>query len=51
MFSGGDEEQKTPVKEKNQKEKGNKGFFGLFKKSKKTSEQVCFRLSVNLSAS
>ncbi|XP_067230733.1 protein cordon-bleu isoform X2 [Chanodichthys erythropterus] len=33
---GGEEEQKTPVKEK----KGNKGFFGLFKKSKKTSEQA-----------
>ncbi|KAI7807341.1 uncharacterized protein cobll1a isoform X2 [Triplophysa rosa] len=30
----------TPVKEKNQREKGNKGFFGFFKKSKKTSEQV-----------
>ncbi|XP_048056718.1 protein cordon-bleu isoform X2 [Megalobrama amblycephala] len=33
---GGEEEPKTPVKEK----KGNKGFFGLFKKSKKTSEQA-----------
>ncbi|XP_056314955.1 uncharacterized protein cobll1a isoform X2 [Danio aesculapii] len=37
---GADEEQKTPVKEKNHKEKANKGFFGLFKMSKKTSEQA-----------
>ncbi|XP_051752706.1 cordon-bleu protein-like 1 isoform X2 [Ctenopharyngodon idella] len=35
-YKGGEEEQKTPVKEK----KGNKGFFGLFKKSKKTPEQA-----------
>nr|XP_021332692.1 cordon-bleu protein-like 1 isoform X4 [Danio rerio] len=37
---GADEEQKTPVKEKNHREKANKGFFGLFIKSKKTSEQA-----------
>ncbi|XP_050968312.1 cordon-bleu protein-like 1 isoform X1 [Labeo rohita] len=37
---GGDEEQKSPVKEKNHREKGNKGFFGLFKKNKKTPEQA-----------
>lgn len=43
MFPGGEEEQKTPVKEK----KGNKGFFGLFKKSKKTSEQVCTPVSLS----
>ncbi|XP_055069995.2 uncharacterized protein cobll1a isoform X2 [Misgurnus anguillicaudatus] len=37
---GGDEEQKTSVKEKIQREKGNKRFFSLFKKSKKTPEQA-----------
>ncbi|XP_065116344.2 uncharacterized protein cobll1a isoform X2 [Paramisgurnus dabryanus] len=37
---GGDEEQKTAVKEKIQREKGNKRFFSLFKKSKKTHEQA-----------
>ncbi|XP_043097022.1 uncharacterized protein cobll1a isoform X2 [Puntigrus tetrazona] len=37
---GDEEEQKTSVKEKNQREKGNKGFFGLFKKNKKTPEQA-----------
>ncbi|XP_026070017.1 cordon-bleu protein-like 1 isoform X5 [Carassius auratus] len=36
----GYEEQKSPVKEKKHREKGDKGFFGLFK-DKKTSEQVC----------
>ncbi|XP_016304689.1 protein cordon-bleu-like isoform X2 [Sinocyclocheilus anshuiensis] len=39
-IKGGDEEQKSPVKEKNHREKGNKGFFGLFKKNKKTPEQA-----------
>ncbi|XP_051563374.1 uncharacterized protein LOC127446471 isoform X2 [Myxocyprinus asiaticus] len=42
---GGEEEQKTPVKEKNHKEKGNKGFITVFKKSKKTPE-----LAVSVSA-
>ncbi|KAL1273211.1 hypothetical protein QQF64_029073 [Cirrhinus molitorella] len=40
IHKGGDEEQKSPVKEKNHREKGNKGFFGLFKKNKKTPEQA-----------
>ncbi|XP_026070018.1 cordon-bleu protein-like 1 isoform X6 [Carassius auratus] len=35
----GYEEQKSPVKEKKHREKGDKGFFGLFK-DKKTSEQA-----------
>ncbi|XP_073708474.1 cordon-bleu protein-like 1 isoform X2 [Garra rufa] len=39
-IKGGDEEQKSPVKEKNHREKGNKGFFGLFKKNKKAPEQA-----------
>ncbi|XP_051567845.1 uncharacterized protein LOC127448925 isoform X2 [Myxocyprinus asiaticus] len=38
--SGGEEKQKTPGKEKNHSEKENKGFFALFKKSKKTPEQA-----------
>lgn len=42
---GGDEEQKSPVKEKKHREKGDKGFFGLFK-DKKTSEQVCTPVSL-----
>uniref|UniRef100_A0A8C1FL69 Cordon-bleu WH2 repeat protein-like 1a n=1 Tax=Cyprinus carpio carpio TaxID=630221 RepID=A0A8C1FL69_CYPCA len=37
---GGEEEQKSSVKEKNHREKGNKGLFGLFKKNKKTPEQA-----------
>ncbi|XP_016365890.1 uncharacterized protein LOC107706640 isoform X4 [Sinocyclocheilus rhinocerous] len=39
-IKGGEEEQKSSVKEKNHREKGNKGFFGLFKKNKKTPEQA-----------
>uniref|UniRef100_A0A8C2JI25 Cordon-bleu WH2 repeat protein-like 1a n=1 Tax=Cyprinus carpio TaxID=7962 RepID=A0A8C2JI25_CYPCA len=39
-IKGGDEEQKSLVKEKTHREKGNKGFFGLFKKNKKTPEQA-----------
>ncbi|XP_059427518.1 cordon-bleu protein-like 1 isoform X3 [Carassius carassius] len=39
-IKGGEEEQKSSVKEKNHREKGNKGFFGLFKKNKKTTEQA-----------
>lgn len=45
VFSG----VQTPVKEKNQKEKRSKGFFSFFKKSKKTSKQVCVTLSACLS--
>uniref|UniRef100_A0A8C2BFM1 Cordon-bleu WH2 repeat protein-like 1a n=1 Tax=Cyprinus carpio TaxID=7962 RepID=A0A8C2BFM1_CYPCA len=39
-IKGGEEEQKSSVKEKNHREKGNKGLFGLFKKNKKTPEQA-----------
>uniref|UniRef100_A0A8C2BCQ8 Cordon-bleu WH2 repeat protein-like 1a n=2 Tax=Cyprinus carpio TaxID=7962 RepID=A0A8C2BCQ8_CYPCA len=39
-IKGGDKEQKSLVKEKTHREKGNKGFFGLFKKNKKTPEQA-----------
>jgi len=35
------------VKEKSIREKENKGFFGLFKKSKKTPEQVCTPVSLS----
>lgn len=45
-YPGGDEEQKSLVKEKTHREKGNKGFFGLFKKNKKTPEQVCTPVSL-----
>ncbi|KAF4111950.1 cordon-bleu protein-like 1 [Onychostoma macrolepis] len=40
LTQGGEEERKSSVKEKNHREKGNKGFFGLFKKNKKTPEQA-----------
>ncbi|XP_051997275.1 uncharacterized protein cobll1a isoform X4 [Xyrauchen texanus] len=43
--SGGEEKQKTPAKEKNNSEKENKGFFALFKKSKKTPEQQAMTVS------